>query len=65
MRLALAIAIFALNIFALLSLWQRIHERRPRLWWTAAIVLLPVIGAALWLRSARRIDRDHAHLTWD
>jgi hypothetical protein len=47
LRILLALAVLALDAWALDRVWRPSAPRGRRLRWTAAIVLLPVIGALL------------------
>jgi len=47
LRILLALAVLALDAWALDRVWRPSAPRGGRLRWTAAIVLLPVIGALL------------------
>ena len=47
LRLVLAVAVLALDARALDRLWRPAARRPGRLRWTAAILLLPVLGALL------------------
>lgn len=52
-NLLLALAVMALDAWALDRVWRPPFPHRGRLRWTAAIVLLPVFGAILCLRQPR------------
>lgn len=53
LNLFLAFAVLALDAWALNRVWASTSTRRDRMRWTAAIVLLPVFGAVLFLRRPR------------
>ena len=57
MRAGLALVVLILNVAAILSILGTPARFGRKLAWTAAVVLLPVIGAAAWLVSARRRQR--------
>lgn len=49
MRMFLVAAVFVLNAWTLARLYASPTSRRAKLAWTAAILLLPLLGAGLWL----------------
>jgi len=51
LRILLALAVLALDAWALDRVWRPSAPRGGRLRWTAAIVFLPVIGALLYRRA--------------
>jgi hypothetical protein len=53
-RLALALIIFGLDLWALLRVRATSLPRRQRWRWTLIIVALPVLGVLLWWRAAVR-----------
>lgn len=53
-RLGLALVVFALDLWALSQLFAQPRPRRERLRWTAAIVLLPILGILFWRRDSNR-----------
>jgi hypothetical protein len=51
LRAIFALLVFAADTWALLRLFASPAGRGRKAKWTAAIVLLPVLGVLLWLRS--------------
>ena len=60
LNLLLAIAVLALDAWALDRVWRTLSPHRGRLRWTAAIVLLPIFGALLFLRQPRPVPETVA-----
>jgi hypothetical protein len=55
MRLLLTVAVFTLNLWALVSLFGARAPLRSKVLWTAAILALPLVGiAAWWLAGPKR-----------
>ncbi|HQR81119.1 MAG TPA: PLD nuclease N-terminal domain-containing protein [Actinomycetota bacterium] len=64
LRVVFAVMALGLTIFALLDLWQVPAGNvrgGSRFLWTVAILLLPVIGAALWLIFGRAPEDGPDH----
>ena len=54
MRAGLALIVLVLNVLAILSILRSRSTAGRRLAWTAAVVLLPLVGAVAWLATDRR-----------
>ncbi|HUF49935.1 MAG TPA: PLD nuclease N-terminal domain-containing protein [Longimicrobiales bacterium] len=63
MRAVLALTVFALDVGALLSILRARSTVGRKLAWTAAVVALPLAGAAAWLTVGRARQRSDAALT--
>jgi len=59
MRPILALAVFALDLWALTSLFGSRTPRRARVLWVALVLLVPFAGALLWLLRGRRAVPAH------
>lgn len=57
MRAGLTLIVLVLNVIAIVSILGTRTGRGRRLGWTAAVVLLPLVGALGWLMSGRRTTR--------
>jgi len=54
MRAGLALIVLILNVLAMLAILRSRSTVGRKLAWTAAIVLLPIVGAAVLLATERR-----------
>lgn len=54
MRPLLALLVLVLDVIALVSVFGAPLRPGRRIAWTAAVVLLPPVGALLWLLRSRR-----------
>ena len=57
MRAGLALIVFVLNVFAILSILGTRRGADGRSGWLAAVVLLPLAGALAWFASGRARSR--------
>ena len=48
------LVIFALDVWAILNIWQSRANTEKKLLWTILVVLLPVIGFIAWLVAGPR-----------
>lgn len=53
MRAGLALIVLAVNVTAIVSILGSRAAAGRKLAWTAAVVLLPLVGAAAWLARGR------------
>jgi hypothetical protein len=56
-RLGLTLIVLVINVVALTSIFGTRRGATRRLAWTAAVVLLPLVGAAGWFMVGRRTAR--------
>ena len=57
MRHWLAVAVLVIDAWAVASILGSPGRRRARLRWTLLVVLLPFLGALLWLATSTRSPR--------
>jgi hypothetical protein len=62
MRAGLAVLVLVLNVLAILAVLQSRARPGRKLAWTAAIVLLPVVGAVALLATERRRRGASSHI---
>jgi hypothetical protein len=57
MRFLLTIAVFAANVWALISVLGSASRGGTRLGWVLGVTLVPIMGAAAWLVLGRRTGK--------
>ena len=62
MRAGLALIVLVLNVLAILSILRSRSTAGRKLAWTAAVVLLPLVGAVTWLATERRRRGASSHI---
>jgi hypothetical protein len=62
MRVGLALIVLVLNVVAILSILRSGSTAGRKLAWTAAVVLLPLLGAGAWLATERRRRVASSHI---
>ncbi len=54
MSTIIGLAVFALDVWAMVSIWQSRADTEKKLLWTVLVILLPVIGLVAWLVAGPR-----------
>ena len=62
MRAGLALIVLILNVLPILSILRSGSTAGRKLAWTAAVVLLPLVGAGAWLATERRRGIAAGHI---
>lgn len=55
LRLILSVAVFFIDVWAIVRVLEQPWPRRARIGWVALVVGLPGLGAGLWWRKQRRL----------
>jgi len=54
MSTIIGLVVFALDVWAIVNIWQSRADKEKKVLWTVLVILLPVIGLVAWLVAGPR-----------
>ena len=54
MSTIIGLVVFALDVWAIIGIWQSRADTEKKVLWTVLVILLPVIGLIVWLVAGPR-----------